>query len=143
MSEGTGTTSSPSMTTVSSSSNSVKNVSGEIEGGHIMAQLHFAIRAYAVQGDGPAAILGKLGRFLDIDRDQSFATILCALVDVPGHAVTLVNAGHPPLLLLQGKTGDFVRTSVFPPVGVDRTTVYEAPDFVVQTGPPWWPSPTD
>jgi Stage II sporulation protein E (SpoIIE) len=108
------------------------DVSGRgVEAATIMARLHFAIRAYAIQGDGPAAILGKLGRFLDIDRDQSFATILCALVDVPGHAVTLVNAGHPPLLLLQGETGDFVRTTVFPPVGVDLTTVYEATDFVV------------
>ncbi len=50
---------------------------------------------------------------------------------VPGHTVTLVNAGHPPLLLVHGTTGDFVRTTVFPPVGVDLTTVYEATDFVV------------
>ncbi len=64
------------------------DVSGRgVEAATIMARLHFAIRAYAVQGDGPAAILGKLGRFLDIDRDQSFATILCALVrPMPGHA---------------------------------------------------------
>ncbi|HEY5251802.1 MAG TPA: PP2C family protein-serine/threonine phosphatase [Acidimicrobiales bacterium] len=108
------------------------DVSGRgVEAATIMARLHFAIRAYAIQGDAPAEILGKLGRFLDIDQDQSFATILCALVDVPRHSVTLVNAGHPPLLLLNGKTGDFVRTTVFPPVGVDRTTVYEATDFVV------------
>ena len=108
------------------------DVSGRgVEAATIMARLHFAIRAYAIQGDAPAEILGKLGRFLDIDQDQSFATILCALVDVPRHSVPLVNAGHPPLLLLNGKTGDFVRTTVFPPVGVDRTTVYEATDFVV------------
>jgi hypothetical protein len=108
------------------------DVSGHgIEAATIMARLHFAIRAYAVQGDGPAEILGKLRRLLSIDRDQSFATILCALVDVTGHSLTLVNAGHPPLLLLNGKSGDFVRTTIFPPIGIEEATEYRSASVVV------------
>jgi hypothetical protein len=97
----------------------------------IMARLHFAIRAYSVQGDAPDEILIKLGRLLSIERDKCFATILCAFVDVPGHSITLVNAGHPPLLMLNGTTGDYVRSTVFPPVGVSDSTEYRTTTFDV------------
>jgi len=108
------------------------DVSGRgVEAATIMARLHFAIRAYAIQGDQPAEILGKLGRLLDIDRDRCFATILCAFVDVVGHEVTLVNAGHPPLLLLNGGSADFVRSAVFPPIGTRDSTEYQAMTFTV------------
>jgi hypothetical protein len=108
------------------------DVSGRgVEAATIMARLHFAIRAYAIQGDSPQEIVSKLGKLLDIERDKSFATILCGSVDVDAHAVTLVNAGHPPLLLLNGKTGDFVRTEVFPPVGIGDSTPYQEVRFVV------------
>jgi serine phosphatase RsbU (regulator of sigma subunit) len=100
----------------------------------IMARLHFAIRAYVMQGDAPDEILVKLGRLLSIERDKSFATILCAYVDVTGHTITLVNAGHPPLLMLNGRTGDYVRSTVFPPVGVSNSTEYRATTFDVPEG---------
>jgi hypothetical protein len=110
----------------------VGDVSGRgVEAATIMARLHFAIRAYAVQGDSPEEIVGKLGRLLSVENDKSFATILCALVDVGGHSVDLVNAGHPPLLLLNGRTGDFVRTTVFPPVGTQDSTDYRPATFLV------------
>ncbi|MGH9018230.1 MAG: PP2C family protein-serine/threonine phosphatase, partial [Acidimicrobiales bacterium] len=100
----------------------------------IMARLHFAVRAYAVQDDSPEQIMGKLGHLLTIEKDGSFATVLCALVDVPAHTVTLVNAGHPPPLLLDDGRGDYVRTTVFPPVGVQGTTPYEGSSFTVPAG---------
>jgi hypothetical protein len=103
------------------------DVSGRgVEAATIMARLHFAIRAYAIQGDRPEEILGKLGRLLSIERDRSFATILCAVVDVTSHMITLVNAGHPPVLLLHGTQGEFIRTTVFPPVGIGDSTEYQA-----------------
>ncbi len=105
----------------------VGDVSGRgVEAATIMARLHFAIRAYAVQGDSPGEILGKLGRLLSIEHDRSFATVLCGLVDVTGHSIALVNAGHPPPLVLNGKSGHFIETSVFPPVGAQNSTPYEA-----------------
>jgi serine phosphatase RsbU (regulator of sigma subunit) len=88
--------------------------------------LHFAIRAYAAQGDSPELILDKLSHLLSLENDQAFATILCGAVDVADHTITLVNAGHPPLLLLNGKTGDFLKTTIFPPVGVVDSARHEA-----------------
>jgi hypothetical protein len=108
------------------------DVSGRgVEAATVMARLHFAIRAYVVQGDAPEIVVGKLGRLLDIDRDKSFATILLALVDVAEHTVTLVNAGHPPPLLLHGNREEYMLTKVFPPVGVGATVSYEAETLVV------------
>jgi serine phosphatase RsbU (regulator of sigma subunit) len=111
------------------------DVSGRgVEAATVMARLHFAIRAYVAQGDAPETVVGKLGRLLDIDHDKCFATILCALVDVPPHSVTMVNAGHPPPLLLKGNRADFMRTKVFPPVGVGAEVSYEAATLGVPEG---------
>ena len=105
----------------------VGDVSGHgVGAAAIMARLHFSIRAYASQGDSPELILDKLSNLLSLERDQSFVTILCAIVDVADHSVTLVNAGHLPLLLLNGKSGDYVKTTIFPPVGVVDSALYEA-----------------
>jgi Stage II sporulation protein E (SpoIIE) len=110
----------------------VGDVSGHgVGAATIMARLHFAIRAYAAQGDAPELILDKLGHLLSLERDRSFATILCGTVDVVDHSITLVNAGHPPMLLLNGTTGDFVKTSVFPPVGVVESANYKSVTFNV------------
>jgi len=111
------------------------DVSGRgVEAATIMARLHFAIRAYAVQGDEPAAIVGKLGQLLSIENDRSFATILCAAVDVAHHTISLVNAGHPPLLMLNGTSAEFVRSTIFPPVGVQGSTDYRAEHVDVPVG---------
>jgi hypothetical protein len=108
------------------------DVSGRgVEAATIMARLHFAIRAYAAQGDEPTEILGKLGGLLSLEEDRSFVTIVCGLVDVTRHTVTLVNAGHPPVLLLNGTTGEFIGTSVHPPIGVEDATSYDATTFSV------------
>jgi Stage II sporulation protein E (SpoIIE) len=110
----------------------VGDVSGHgVGAATIMARLHFAIRAYAAQGDSPDRILDKLGHLLSLERDRSFATILCGTVDVADHSITLVNAGHPPMLLLNGTTGDFVKTTVFPPVGVIDSATYKSVTFSV------------
>lgn len=50
------------------------------------------------------------------------------------HSITLVNAGHPPLLVLNGSAGHFVTTPVGPPVGVRATTRYRARTIEVPRG---------
>jgi hypothetical protein len=110
----------------------VGDVSGHgVVAATIMARLHFAIRAYAAQGDAPETILTKLGQLLSLEKDKSFATILCGVVNVTDHTITLVNAGHPPPLLMNDKQGDFVRTVIFPPVGVLESTDYHSVTLTV------------
>jgi hypothetical protein len=110
----------------------VGDVSGHgVEAATLMARLHFAIRAFAAQGDPPASIVSKLAPLLNLERDGSFATVLCGVVDVTDRSITLVNAGHPPVLLVNGPEKRFVETTVFPPVGIADSTDYRSTTFSV------------
>ncbi|MGH9169440.1 MAG: PP2C family protein-serine/threonine phosphatase [Acidimicrobiales bacterium] len=110
----------------------VGDVSGHgVDAATVMARLHFAIRAYAVDGDGPAAILQKLGSLLDVSIDRHFATVICGDVDVAGHALTLASAGHPPALVVGG---EYLTVPVGSPVGVDGSAEYETRRYDVPAG---------
>jgi serine phosphatase RsbU (regulator of sigma subunit) len=99
-----------------------------------MAALHFAIRAYAAQGDTPSVILTKLGALLDIRRDGHFATVLMGRVDVPGRRLTLVNAGHLPPLIISGAGAEFASVGPSTPIGVDARARYEPVEVSVPRG---------
>ncbi|HSD80783.1 MAG TPA: SpoIIE family protein phosphatase [Solirubrobacteraceae bacterium] len=71
-----------------------------IEAASMMGQLRSAIRAYALQGEGPAALLERLNAFLLQLAEDTMATVLLACVDHQAGAVTLASAGHPPALLV-------------------------------------------
>jgi serine phosphatase RsbU (regulator of sigma subunit) len=97
----------------------VGDVSGRgVRAAATMAALRFAIHAYAAQNDPPDAILTKLSKLVNVGRSGQLATVLCALVDVEGHRLTVTSAGHlPPLLISDGK-GTFVHSEVGVPIGV-------------------------
>lgn len=84
----------------------VGDVSGRgVKAASVMASLRFACRGFALEGHRPAEILGNLTKMLDFGDDAHFATVLCGLVDVGRHEVTLANAGHlPPVLRANGST---------------------------------------
>lgn len=97
----------------------VGDVSGRgLRAATIMGSLRPAIRAYALQGDPPATILAKLDDLVNVERDDCFATVLCAVLDVPRRVVTMATAGHPPPLLVDGTGARFLRLTVGAPVGV-------------------------
>ena len=101
----------------------VGDVSGRgLRAATAMASLRYSIRAYVAQGDAPEIILSKLTKLINVVRDGHFATVLCGLVDVKEHTVTLANAGHPNPLLISGSSAEFVATNVGPPVGVAAAT---------------------
>jgi serine phosphatase RsbU (regulator of sigma subunit) len=103
----------------------VGDVSGRgVRAAATMAALRFAIQAYAAQNDPPDAILSKLSKLVNVGRTGQLATILCALVDVDAHRLTVTSAGHlPPLLISDGK-GTFVESEVGVPIGVRGTASY-------------------
>src|SRR5262249_51869070 len=71
----------------------VGDVSGRgVSAAAVMASLQFACRAYALEGHPPSRILDQLMKNVEITRDGHFATVLCGLVDVGTHQVTLANA---------------------------------------------------
>jgi serine phosphatase RsbU (regulator of sigma subunit) len=97
----------------------VGDVSGRgLRAAATMAQLRFAIHAYAAQNDPPAVILSKLSRLVNVNTSGQIATILCALVDVDRHHVTVTSAGHLPPLLVSNGSGTFIHGDVGVPIGV-------------------------
>ena len=111
----------------------VGDVSGRgVQAAVLMASLHFAIRAYAAQGDAPSQILTKLCALLDIGRDGHFATVLCGYVDKDRRTLTLSSAGHLPPLLITAGTGAFVDLAIGPPIGTVRDATYPSTSIHVE-----------
>jgi serine phosphatase RsbU (regulator of sigma subunit) len=113
----------------------VGDVSGRgLRAATIMASLRYSIRAYAAESYPPGRILAMLNQILSIRSDGHFATVLCALVDVEAHSLTVANAGHLSPVILDGKHGEVVRTSVGTPTGIARDAAYDELTVVVPTG---------
>lgn len=103
----------------------VGDVSGRgLRAAATMAELRFAIHAYAAQDDPPAVILSKLSRLINVNESGQFATILCVLVDIGRRQVTVTSAGHLPPLLISDGSGTFIHSEVGVPIGVNSGVGY-------------------
>ena len=112
----------------------VGDVSGRgLSAATTMASLRHAIRAYAVQGGGPAVILAKLGELIGQPEEGYFATVLCGSLDVDRHLLTVASAGHFAPLVVEGGTAHYVDLDVGPPIGVRPRQ--EAPEVTVTVPP--------
>jgi serine phosphatase RsbU (regulator of sigma subunit) len=91
-----------------------------------MAELRFAIHAYAAQDDPPAVILSKLSRLVNVRTSGQIATILCALVDIKRRHVTVTSAGHLPPLMISDGSGTYIHSEVGVPIGVRSGVRYNS-----------------
>ena len=89
-----------------------------------MAALRHAALAYAAQDPSPSSVLAQLSDFVNGGVHEYFATMLCALVDVDGHRLTVASAGHMPPLLIDGEGAQFVELDANVPIGVVRKSPY-------------------
>lgn len=104
----------------------VGDVSGRgLPAATVMATMRLSFRAYATQGDGPAAILERLNSLLDVRVDGHFATILCASIDLRTLQLTAATAGHPPPVILDDGQATLLAMHPGYPVGVQRGLGYE------------------
>jgi serine phosphatase RsbU (regulator of sigma subunit) len=105
----------------------VGDVSGRgVRAAATMASLRFAIQAYAAENEPPDAILTKVSKLVDVNRSGQLATILCALVDVEAHRLTVTSAGHLPPLLISDGNGTYVQSEVGVPIGVRSGAPYRS-----------------
>jgi serine phosphatase RsbU (regulator of sigma subunit) len=113
----------------------VGDVSGRgLQAATTMAALRYGIHAYAAQGDEPATILTKLNALVSVKSSGQLATVLCVLVDPDARKLTLTSAGHLPPLLISNGRGEFVKTDVGLPIGVDRHASYTSTTVTVAPG---------
>jgi len=102
----------------------------------LMGQLRNALRAYAMEGHAPAAVLVRLDRLLkELEGGRHMATLLFALVDPTLERVRLASAGHPPPLLLRPDgSADFVWGGRSTPIGVLEGDDYQELELELDDG---------
>lgn len=98
-----------------------------------MASLRYATLAYAAELPSPASVLSKLSDFVNSSPHEYFATVLCALIDVEAHTLTLASAGHMAPLLIENGNAEFVDFAGEVPIGVPRDSQYR--EKTVPVGP--------
>jgi serine phosphatase RsbU (regulator of sigma subunit) len=113
----------------------VGDVSGRgVRAAAMMASLHYASRAYALEGHPPTVILDQLTRTMDLAKDGHFATVLCGLVDVGTHEVTLANAGHLPPLVCGDGRASLVPAKPGSPIGIPGLAPFEPATVITAAG---------
>lgn len=80
-------------------------VVGDVTGHGVMAaaamgQLRIAVLAYALAGDEPAAVVERVDALLDRLGNSEIATMVYIVANPADGQLTLVNAGHPPPLVI-------------------------------------------
>jgi len=98
-----------------------------------MASLRFATLAYAAERPSPASVLSKLSDFVNRSPHDYFATVMCVLIDVEAHTLTLASAGHMAPLLIEDGDAHFVDFGGDVPIGVPRDSPYR--ETTVAVGP--------
>ena len=89
-----------------------------------MASLRHATLAYASQEWRPATVLAKLSDYVNSGAHDYFATVLCVLIDVGAHRLTVASAGHIAPLLIDRDRGRFLEVNTGVPIGVPRGCEY-------------------
>jgi serine phosphatase RsbU (regulator of sigma subunit)/anti-sigma regulatory factor (Ser/Thr protein kinase) len=65
----------------------------------VMGRVREAIRAFALEGLEPAAILAAAQRVLRLSEVATMVTAFVAIADPRAHTLMFANAGHPPAML--------------------------------------------
>ncbi|MEV4051946.1 GAF domain-containing SpoIIE family protein phosphatase [Amycolatopsis sp. NPDC049688] len=111
------------------------DVAGQgLEAAVIMGRLRSVLRAYALDNDDPADVLGKLDREATHFEIGAMATVAYGVIDQTRERMTLSLAGHPAPVLASGdQPGRLVAAPIDPPIGV---TVAEKPRRATQVALP-------
>ncbi len=86
----------------------------------VMVELRHALRAYAIEGHGPSAILDRLDELVRHYHPMEFATLCVMLLDIDGNELRIANGGHLPPLLVEDGTGRYLDVSG-PMLGLGRS----------------------
>ena len=98
-----------------------------IEAAAVMAQLRTALRAYAVEGHDPAGVVDRVNSLMWQIGPAPMTTLAFLVLDPAEERFEIVNAGHPPPLILS-PTGEasFLELSGGVALGVGREQPYRA-----------------
>ena len=110
-------------------------VSRGVRAAAVMGQMRTALRAYALDGDGPGPVLDRLDRLVRGFGEREMATVAYGVMDPPARTLRLAVAGHlPPLRVsASGEVGliDALRSR---PIGVTAARRYEELEVELEPG---------
>jgi serine phosphatase RsbU (regulator of sigma subunit)/anti-sigma regulatory factor (Ser/Thr protein kinase) len=99
-----------------------------------MGQLRSAIRAYALDTDGPAEVITKLAEFSDRMHSR-MATVIYATLNLNTWEVRIARAGHPYPVLIRAEGGaELVSNGGGPPIGTVGGHVYDEQTLTLSAG---------
>jgi anti-sigma regulatory factor (Ser/Thr protein kinase) len=106
-----------------------------IDAASTMGQLRSALRAYLLDGTGPAGALDRLNRFLLTIGWDSMATSVVLVLEPATGRMTYANAGHPPPVVL-GADGvaRYLKESLSVPLGALDVPGYEDGTTALEPG---------
>src|SRR5205085_9225565 len=92
----------------------------------LMGQLRNALRAYAIEGHGPAVVVERLDRLVQALSPGRMATLLYMVLEPDARSATFTNAGHlPPLLVEPGQAPRLLEAVRGVPLGVLPYATFE------------------
>ncbi len=90
----------------------------------LMGQLRAAMRAYALEGHPPAAVLGLLNRLLTSGYEPGMATAAYGVFSTEEGCLRLAVAGHLPPLVVSDTGAWFAEADPYPPLGARTGTTF-------------------
>ena len=106
-----------------------------IEAAATMGELRNALRAYALDGLAPGAVLARLDHLVEQFQDDRMTTLVYAVIDTAWTHVRFASAGHlPPLVATPDGKVDFLWGGRSTPLGVRVEGPYEEETAVLEGG---------
>lgn len=101
----------------------------------VMGQLRTAIRAYAVHGLSPAELMTSLDRLLQGLSGSAMATAVYVVVDLDTGRLEMINAGHPPPLLVPSSAPPrYLELEAHVPLGTGPDPQFQSSTLTVEAG---------
>jgi GAF domain-containing protein/anti-sigma regulatory factor (Ser/Thr protein kinase) len=106
-----------------------------VEAAAVMAQLRTAVRAYAAEGHAPADVADRVNHLMLNLGPLAMTTMVYLVIDPATESLELVNAGHPPALVIDPSgEAHFLWPSGGVPLGATAAATYKAERFPLPTG---------
>ena len=106
-----------------------------VESAAAMGQVRSALRAYALDGEGPGGVLERLNRLVLALGEGEMTTLVYLVFDRADSSVRFAVAGHvPPLLVAADGRARFLEGGRSLPLGVVAGAVYEEAEVTLEPG---------
>jgi PAS domain S-box-containing protein len=106
------------------------------EAASVMGQVRMAVRAFSLEGHTPSVVVGRVHQLLrSLYEGEQMVTMVYLAVNPTTWEATIVNAGHPPPLLLEPAGGaTYLESATGLPVGLNWNLPYEESIALLRPG---------